>query len=121
MWRVWEDRVSSGPETQRDASLRAPVRRRLAFVEWLARWSVPPFRVETRRAIDRANDLVDDERDRFIDALTRFVRTYGFLSQIVTFGDTDLRTRRLLLTSARRHDPGAVGLEAIGRGLKPVR
>jgi type I restriction enzyme, R subunit len=41
-------------------------------------------------AIDRVNDLDDDERDRFVDALQRFVRTYGFLSQIVTFGDTDL-------------------------------
>lgn len=41
-------------------------------------------------AIDRVNDLADDERDRFVDALNRFVRTYGFLSQIVSFGDTDL-------------------------------
>jgi len=41
-------------------------------------------------AIDRVNDLDDDERDRFTDALNRFVRTYGFLSQIVTFGDSDL-------------------------------
>jgi type I restriction enzyme R subunit len=41
-------------------------------------------------AIDRANDLANDERDRFVDALNRFVRTYGFLSQIVTFADTDL-------------------------------
>jgi len=41
-------------------------------------------------AIDRVNDLEDEERERFVDALHRFVRTYGFLSQIVSFSDTDL-------------------------------
>ena len=41
-------------------------------------------------AIDRVDDLDDDERDRFVDALGRFVRTYGFLAQIVSFGDTGL-------------------------------
>ncbi|MGI8757131.1 MAG: type I restriction endonuclease [Acidimicrobiales bacterium] len=41
-------------------------------------------------AIDRVNDLAEDERDRFRDALQRFVRTYSFLSQIVTFTDTEL-------------------------------
>ncbi|MDQ1666842.1 MAG: type restriction enzyme subunit [Actinomycetota bacterium] len=41
-------------------------------------------------AIDRFQDLDEDEQDRFRDALTRFVRIYSFLSQIVTFGDADL-------------------------------
>jgi type I restriction enzyme R subunit len=41
-------------------------------------------------AIDRFHALDQDEQDRFRDALTRFVRTYGFLSQIVSFSDTDL-------------------------------
>jgi type I restriction enzyme R subunit len=41
-------------------------------------------------AIERANDLEDDEHERFLDALDRFVRTYGFLSHIVSFGDTSL-------------------------------
>jgi len=41
-------------------------------------------------AIDRVHALDSDERARFVDALGRFVRTYGFLSQIVSFGDTDL-------------------------------
>jgi type I restriction enzyme R subunit len=41
-------------------------------------------------AVDRVTDLEEDERDRFRDALNRFVRTYSFLSQIVSFGDTDL-------------------------------
>ncbi len=41
-------------------------------------------------AIDRVRDLAEAERDRFRDALQRFVRTYGFLSQIVSFTDADL-------------------------------
>jgi type I restriction enzyme R subunit len=41
-------------------------------------------------AIDRFRDLDENEQGRFRDALTRFVRTYGFLSQIVSFADTDL-------------------------------
>lgn len=41
-------------------------------------------------AIDRVNDLDDDERDRFADALLRYVRIYSFLSQVVSFTDTDL-------------------------------
>ncbi|HVL02874.1 MAG TPA: RNA-binding domain-containing protein, partial [Acidimicrobiales bacterium] len=41
-------------------------------------------------AIDRFWDLEEDEQDHFRDALGRFVRIYGFLSQIVTFADTDL-------------------------------
>lgn len=41
-------------------------------------------------AIDRVKQLDEDERARFVDALDRFVRTYSFLSQIVSFADTDL-------------------------------
>ncbi len=41
-------------------------------------------------AIDRFWHLGEDERDRFRDALGRFVRTYAFLSQIVSFADTAL-------------------------------
>ena len=42
-------------------------------------------------AIDRfRHDLDDDEQDRFLDALNRFVRTYAFLSQVVAFTDTKL-------------------------------
>lgn len=41
-------------------------------------------------AIDRVLDLEDEERERFRDALDRFVRTYSFLAQIVSFTDTDL-------------------------------
>ena len=41
-------------------------------------------------AVDRFRALVEEERDGFRDDLTRFVRTYSFLSQIVSFGDTEL-------------------------------
>lgn len=41
-------------------------------------------------AIDRFAALEEDEQDRFRDALGRFVRIYSFLSQIVSFGDSDL-------------------------------
>ena len=42
-------------------------------------------------AIDRFHhDLDDDEQDRFRDALTRFVKTYAFLSQVVAFTDAKL-------------------------------
>jgi len=41
-------------------------------------------------AIDRFRDLEEDEQERFRDALGRFVRIYSFLSQIVSFVDTEL-------------------------------
>ncbi len=41
-------------------------------------------------AIDRFGELADDEQDRFLDALKRFIRTYAFLSQVVSFSDTKL-------------------------------
>lgn len=41
-------------------------------------------------AIARFADLDEDEQERLRDALGRFVRIYAFLSQIVSFADTDL-------------------------------
>ncbi len=41
-------------------------------------------------AIDRFDALKDDEQEAFRDALTRFVRTYSFLSQVVSFTDVAL-------------------------------
>lgn len=42
-------------------------------------------------AVDRFDhDLGEDERDRFRDALNRFVKTYAFLSQVVSFTDANL-------------------------------
>ena len=60
-------------------------------------------------ALDRFAALEDDEQDRFRDALSRFVRIYSFLSQIVSFGDPDLE-RDYLFTKALaafiKADPG---------------
>ncbi|QBI21032.1 type I restriction endonuclease subunit R [Egibacter rhizosphaerae] len=50
-------------------------------------------------AIDRFWDLEESEQERFRDALGRFVRTYAFLSQIVSFTDTTLE-RDYLYTKA---------------------
>jgi len=61
-------------------------------------------------AIDRFHGLADDERDRFRDVLGRFVRTYSFLSQIVTFTDTALERDYLFgkaLQAFIKADPGA--------------
>lgn len=41
-------------------------------------------------AIERFNDLDDENRTEFKDALDKFVRTYGFMAQIVSFADTKL-------------------------------
>ena len=41
-------------------------------------------------AIDRFHDLGTDQQDAFRDALNRFVRTYAFLSQVVSFTDVKL-------------------------------
>jgi type I restriction enzyme R subunit len=41
-------------------------------------------------SIDRFHGLDDDAQDTFRDALTRFVRTYAFLSQVVPFIDVKL-------------------------------
>ncbi len=41
-------------------------------------------------AIDRFHDLGADQQEAFRDALNRFVRTYSFLSQVVSFTDVKL-------------------------------
>jgi type I restriction enzyme, R subunit len=41
-------------------------------------------------AVARFDELEEDEQERFRDVLSRFVRTYSFLSLIVPFGDTAL-------------------------------
>jgi type I restriction enzyme R subunit len=61
-------------------------------------------------AIDRFHGLDGDEQDRFRDVLGRFVRTYSFLAQIVTFTDTALERDYLFgkaLQAFIRADPGA--------------
>ena len=61
-------------------------------------------------AIDRFWGLDEEEQDRFRDALSRFVRIYGFLSQIVSFADTALERDHLFakaLAAFIRADAGA--------------
>ena len=61
-------------------------------------------------AIDRFHALDGDNQDGFRDALDRFVRTYSFLSQLVSFGDTKLERDYLYcraLAAFVRRDPGA--------------
>jgi type I restriction enzyme R subunit len=41
-------------------------------------------------AVDRFNDLDEEEQVHFLDSLRRFVRTYAFLSQVVAFTDVKL-------------------------------
>ncbi len=65
-------------------------------------------------AIDRVGALDDDERDRFVDDLGRFVRIYSFLSQIVPFTDRTLERDyvfcRALAAFVRRDAAEAVDL-----------
>jgi len=41
-------------------------------------------------AVERFQELLEDDQLLFKDALSRFVRIYSFLSQVVSFGDTKL-------------------------------
>ncbi len=62
------------------------------------------------QALDRFAHLEEDEQERFRDALTRFVRIYSFLSQIVPFSDTALERDYLFgkaLKAFVKADPGA--------------
>jgi type I restriction enzyme R subunit len=60
-------------------------------------------------AVDRFHALEDEEQEAFRDALNRFVRTYSFLSQVVSFTDSglerDYRFCRALSFFVKR-DPG---------------
>ena len=60
--------------------------------------------------IDRFYALEDEEQGQFRDALDRFVRTYAFLAQLVSFGDTKLERDYMFcraLGSFIRRDPGS--------------
>lgn len=46
-------------------------------------------------SVDRFNSLDEGEQEAFRDALTRFVRTYSFLSQVVSFTDVKLEANYL--------------------------
>lgn len=60
-------------------------------------------------AVDRFNALDEDDQEQFRDALSKFVRIYAFLSQVVPFGDTRLERDYLFcraLASLIREEPG---------------
>lgn len=60
-------------------------------------------------AVDRFYALEEDEQDQFRDALTRFVRIYSFLSQIVSFTDVKLERDYLFCRALSRlikREPG---------------
>lgn len=60
-------------------------------------------------AIDRYEDLEEEQQDEFKNSLTTFVRLYSFLSQILPFQDVDLEKLytygRFLLTKLPKTDP----------------
>ena len=56
-------------------------------------------------AVERFNNLDEEDQDMFRDALTRFVRVYGFLAQIVKFSNVDLERELHLLPSPGHADP----------------
>ena len=61
-------------------------------------------------AVERFNNLDEEDQDMFRDALTRFVRVYGFLAQIVKFTNPGLEGDyiycRALVALIRDHKPG---------------
>ena len=53
--------------------------------------------------------MSEEQQDEFRDVLTRFTRIYSFLSQIVSFGDSDLERDYLFgkaLAAFIKADPG---------------
>jgi type I restriction enzyme, R subunit len=65
-------------------------------------------------SIDRFTALDEDDKDRFRDALNRFIHTYSFLSQIVSFTDVKLEADylfcRALATFIRPADASGLDL-----------
>ena len=61
-------------------------------------------------AVERFKNLDEEDQDMFRDALTRFVRVYGFLAQIVKFTNVDLERDyiycRALASLIREKNPG---------------
>ncbi|MEM9034578.1 MAG: type I restriction endonuclease [Actinomycetota bacterium] len=61
-------------------------------------------------AVDRFSALDEDEQDLFRDALTRFVRIYAFLSQVVSFTDVKLERDYMFCRALSRliqREPGS--------------
>ena len=69
------------------------------------------FHAALQPAVERFNALDEEEQTAFRDALTRFVRVYGFLAQIVPFANVDLERDyiycRALAMLIRDQKPGS--------------
>lgn len=66
-------------------------------------------------AVDRFHALDAEEQEHFVDALNRFVRTYGFLSQVVSFTDAKLHRDYLYckaLAAFTKTDAGGESVDA---------
>ena len=60
-------------------------------------------------AVERFHALDEEDKDMFRDALTRFVRVYGFLAQIVTFANADLEADYIYCRALARLTRGKPG------------
>lgn len=67
-------------------------------------------------AVERFHDLSEDDRLGFKDALDKFVRTYTFLSQVVSFGDTKLERDYLYCRALASLLRGANSVERLDLG-----
>jgi type I restriction enzyme R subunit len=69
-------------------------------------------------AVDRFEDLADEERGAFKDALDKFVRTYSFLSQVVSFGDTKLERDAIYCRALAARLRDAASVERLDLGTE---
>jgi type I restriction enzyme R subunit len=67
-------------------------------------------------AVDRFQHLNEEDRAAFKDALDKFVRTYSFLSQVVSFGDTKLERDYLYSRALASLLRGANSVERLDLG-----
>jgi type I restriction enzyme R subunit len=67
-------------------------------------------------AIERFHDLSEEDRLGFKDALDKFVRTYAFLSQVVSFGDTKLERDYCYLRALATYLRSATSVERLDLG-----
>jgi type I restriction enzyme R subunit len=67
-------------------------------------------------AVERFHSLSGDDRVAFKDALDKFVRTYSFLSQVVSFGDTKLERDYLYCRALASVLRGVTSVERLDLG-----
>ena len=75
---------------------------------------MPRSNAAMQPAVERFNALDEEDQAVFRDALTRFVRVYGFLAQIVKFANVDLERNyiycRALVTLIPGQRPGGIDI-----------